>query len=229
MSTSLLHLPPTLSTPARAQDLFTGLPSAEDRPVYLTPTGHTASPGLSDSRDGELAHRKFMESPWLPNPHHMPELLLNLTNAWAACKCYLVYFIANKWNRQVFPVEHTVINIPKLLCIGPRSSPSVLTGSDAFQTPPHGGCQKGREGVSGLLLQPAEVWPHGECGAEARGVSWTDILACHTASGLRFPQAPSYKLKFPGSSLKQRSRSPVSRLIPWAGSWECENESPSVS
>lgn len=56
------------------------------------------------------------------SPHHMPELLLNMRIHKLPADVHLIYFFAYKRNGQVSPMEHTVINTPKLLCAGPRSS-----------------------------------------------------------------------------------------------------------
>lgn len=87
----------------------------------------------------------------------------------------------------------------------------------------------------GLLLQPCRhdcpclSAAYAAC-VTACGVSRTDTLSPCTAQlpGWDFPRAPQYRLKFPSPSLKWRSGSPISTLIPWAGSWECASESPFV-
>lgn len=82
----------------------------------------------------------------------------------------------------------------------------------------------------GLLLHPCKgvttrcVWGRGLCFPKLT----RPAPAHHTAARLRFPHTPPHKLKSPRSNLKQGSGSPVSPWIPWAGSWECESESPSA-
>lgn len=90
--------------------------------------------------------------------------------------------------------------------------------------------RRGGRAFLGLLLHPCKsvtarcVW--------GRGLWFPELThlapAHHAAARLRFPHAPPHRLTSPSSNLKRGSGSPVSTWIPWAGSWECERESPSA-
>lgn len=155
-SLPLPHLPPR-----RPQRQAPGIAShARQRPSpsCASPCAHGHRPFPLGCRPPQLSQvvpqdlELTAENSWNRHDSPTPITCWNYFWIWRIRKLpanvHLMYFTANKWNGHVYPVEPRVINIPKLPCMGPRSSPSVLTGSESFRILPQGGC-----------FAPEPAWP----------------------------------------------------------------------